>query len=96
MRYNKFIKTIFILLVFFISIAAISSADLSDVQTDVLSDNGDENSFYNLHNDIDGADSNFTLQSDYGFDNETDGSYSGGINIFNYIQKKTKNGFIWI
>ena len=98
MRYKKFIKNIFILLVFFISIAAISAADLSDtdnsdvlndfdhsdvlndIKTDVLSENDGEKSFNDLSNEIN-ADSNFTLQGDYAFNNETDGSYSGGINI---------------
>ena len=82
MKNNKFIIHFFILAVFLISITAISAADLNDtVDMDDLNDVDEKNSFYSLHNEIKDKDSNFTFESDYGFDNETDKNYSNGINV---------------
>jgi len=75
------------LAVFLISITAISAADLNDTgNIDVLKDN-EKNSFEALHVEINDKDSNFTFERDYEFDNETDKSYSSGINV-------TKDNFV--
>lgn len=72
----------FILLIFLISITAISAADLNDpADMDVLRDVDDKNSFDSLHDEINDKYSNFTLKSDYEFNNGTDKNYSGGINV---------------
>ena len=80
MKYNKFILNFFILVVFLISITAISAVDLNDTGN-VLNDVGDEKSFKDLYNAIEVDDSSFTFENDYGFNSEIDKNYSGGINI---------------
>lgn len=88
MKRNKFILHFFILAVFLISITAISAADLNDTgNIDVLKDTGDTNSFDSLYSEIKDKDSSFTFEKDYEFNNETDKSYSSGINV-------TKDNFV--
>ena len=87
MKRNKFILHFFILAVFLISITAISAADLNDTDNiDVLKDN-ETNSFDSLYSEIKDKDSSFTFEKDYEFNNETDKSYSSGINV-------TKDNFV--
>ena len=88
MKNNKFIVHLFILVVFLISITAISAADLNETNdVDVLKDVNETSSFDSLHDEIKDKDSNFTFERDYEFNNETDKNYSGGINV-------TKDNFI--
>ena len=72
------------LMVFMISITAISAADLNDAG-DVLND-GDK-SFDDLNKAIAVENSNFNFNGDYKFNQGTDKDYSDGINI-------TKNNFV--
>ena len=82
MKLNKFILNFLIIMVFLISITAISAVDLNDTgDFDVLNDADGEKSFKDLSTAIEVENSNFTFESDYGFNNEIDKSYSGGINI---------------
>ena len=75
-------------MVFLISITAISAVDLNDTgDFDVLNDASGEKSFKDLSSAIEIENSKFTFENDYRFNNETDKSYSGGINI-------TKNNFV--
>ncbi len=84
MKNNKFIVHFLILVVFLISITAISAADLNDTANiDVLNDVDEKKSFNSLYDEINEKDSNFTFGSDYEFNNETDKSYSSGINVTN-------------
>ena len=88
MKLNKFIIHFFIIIVFLISITAISAVDLNDTgDFDVLNDAGGEKSFKDLSSAIEVENSKFTFENDYRFNNETDKSYSSGINI-------TKNNFV--
>ncbi len=88
MKLNKFIIHFFIIIVFLISITAISAVDLNDTEDfDVLNDAGGEKSFKDLSSAIEVENSKFTFENDYRFNNETDKSYSSGINI-------TKNNFV--
>ena len=88
MKLNKFIIHFFIIIVFLISITAISAFDLNDTEDfDVLNDAGGEKSFKDLSSAIEVENSKFTFENDYRFNNETDKSYSSGINI-------TKNNFV--
>ena len=82
MKNNKFIVHFFILAVFLISITAISAADLNDTaDIDVLNGVDDKKSFDSLNNEINEEDSNFTFESNYEFNNETDKNHSSGINV---------------
>ena len=54
---------------------------------DVLKDTGYTNSFDSLYSQIKDKDSSFTFEKDYEFNNETDKSYSSGINV-------TKDNFV--
>ena len=75
-------------MVFLISITAISAVDLNDTgDFDVLNDASGEKSFKDLSSAIEVENSKFTFENDYRFNNETDKSYSSGINI-------TKNNFV--
>ena len=75
-------------MVFLISITAISAVDLNDTgDFDVLNDASGEKSFKDLSSAIEVENSKCTFENDYRFNNETDKSYSGGINI-------TKNNFV--
>ncbi len=88
MKLNKFIIHFFIIMVFLISITAISAVDLNDTgDFDVLNDASGEKSFKDLSSAIEVENSKFTFENDYRFNNETDKSYSSGINI-------TKNNFV--
>ena len=88
MKSNKFIVHFFILVVFLVSITALSAADLNNTASmDVLNDVDEKNSFDSLHGEIKDKNSNFTFEKDYEFDNETDKSYSNGINV-------TKDNFV--
>ena len=87
MKQNKFILHFFILVIFFVSITAISAADLNDTgDFDILTDI-DDKSYNDLYSEITTANSNFTFESDYKFNKDLDKNYSGGINI-------TKNNFV--
>ena len=87
MKLDKFILPFFIVMVFFISITAISAADLNDTGNfDILKD-VDDKSYADMYSEIQTADSNFNFNSDYKFNPGTDKNYSEGINI-------TKNNFV--
>ena len=73
MKLNKFIIHFFIIIVFLISITAISAVDLNDTgDFDVLNDAGGEKSFKDLSSAIEVENSKFTFENDYRFNNETD------------------------
>ena len=77
MKHNKLILIFFILVLFLISITAISASDLNDTDNvDVLKDVGEEKSFGDLYGEIKNKDSNFTFENDYKFNNELDKNYS--------------------
>ena len=78
MKENKLILHFFILLVFLISIAAISASDFN---------NTDNKDFNDLYSNIVVEDSNFTFECDYQFNSSCDENYSGGINV-------TKDNFV--
>ena len=85
MKFNKIVLCSFILLVLLFSVTAISAADLNctgDIGN-VLKDDGDIKSFYDLNGDIATENSSFNMQSDYTFDNQTDRDYTNGIRIVN-------------
>ena len=88
MKSKKFIVHFFILVVFLVSITAISAVDLNDTASmDVLNDVNEKSSFDSLNDEIKDKDSDFTFERDYEFNNETDKSYSSGINV-------TKDNFV--
>ena len=88
MKRNKIIISFFILTLFLISIATVSASDLNDTDNSkILKEAGAGNSFDSLNEQITSEKSKFTLENDYKFNNETDKTYSSGINI-------TKNNFV--
>ena len=83
MKFNKIVLYSLVLLVLLFSITAISAADLNDTSDmgDVLKDDGDIKSYYDLNYDIALENSSFNLESDYKFDNQSDMNYNRGIRI---------------
>ena len=83
MKFNKIILCTFVLLVLLFSVTAISAVDLNNTGDvhDVLKDDGDVKSYYDLNRDIASEDSSLNLETDYKFDNQSDMNYNKGIRI---------------
>ena len=89
MKFNKLILGSFILLILLFSITAISAADLNDTDnTNVLKDkNTNDNSFSDLSQRIQDAESKIDLDNDYKYNSTKDMEHVKGINII-------KNNFV--
>lgn len=89
MKFNKLILGSFILLILLFSITAISVADLNDTDnTNVLKDKStNDNSFSDLSQRIQDAESKIDLDNDYKYNSTKDMEHVKGINII-------KNNFV--